>query len=67
MLGNEATQAEKLHRKSIDQLKEIVRLSRIRNGNKLTTEDLIVSILKSQRSNVERNYMKHFNMKHYFL
>ena len=34
MLGNEATQAEKLHRKSIDQLKEIVRLSRIRNGNK---------------------------------
>ena len=67
MLGNEATQAEKLRRKSIDELKEIVRLSRIRNGNKLTTEDLIVSILKSQRSNVERNYMKHFNMKHYFL
>ena len=55
MLGNEATQAEKLRRKSIDELKEIVRLSRIRNGNKLTTEDLIVSILKSQRSNVERN------------
>ena len=28
---------------------------------KLTKECLIISILKSENSNAERNYMKHFN------
>ena len=52
---------EKLQRKSIDDLKEIAKLRRIKNMYKLTKEGLIISLLKSESSNAERNYMKHFN------
>ena len=58
---NELSQAKKLQRKSIDELKEIARLRRIKNSEKLTKEDLIISLLKSQSTAAERNYMKHFN------
>ena len=37
-------------RKSIDELKEIARLRRIKNREKLTKEDLIISLLKSESS-----------------
>ena len=47
--------------KSIDELKEIAKLRRIKNRGILKKEDLITSILKSESSNAERNYMKHFN------
>ena len=57
---NEVNQAEKLQRKSIDELKEIARLRRIKNRDKLKKEGLIISLLKSESSNTERNYMKHF-------
>ena len=33
----------------------------IKNSNNLTKEDLIISLLKSESSPVERNYMKYFN------
>ena len=52
---------EKLQRKSIDDLKKIAKLRRIKNMDKLTKEGLIISLLKSESSNAERNYMKHFN------
>ena len=52
---------EKLQKKSIDDLKEIAKLRRIKNMDKLTEEGLIISLLKSESSNAERNYMKHFN------
>ena len=52
---------EVLKRKSIDELKEIAKLQRIKNRGKLKKEGLITSILKSESSNAERNYMKHFN------
>ena len=58
---NELNQAEKLQNKSIDELKAIARLRRIKNSDKLTKEDLIISLLKSESSPAERNYMKHFN------
>ena len=58
---NELNQAEKLQRKSIDELKEIARLRRIKNREKLTKEDLIISLLKSESSALENNFMKHFN------
>ena len=58
---NEVNQAEKLQRNSIGELKEIARLRRIKNRGKLTTEGLIVSLLKSESSDAERNYLKHFN------
>ena len=58
---NEVNQAENLQRKSIDKLKEIARLRRIKSRYKLKKEGLIISLLKSKSSNVERNYMKHFN------
>ena len=38
---NELNQAEKLQNKSIDELKVIARLRRIKNSDKLTKEDLI--------------------------
>ena len=58
---NELSQAKKLQRKSIHELKEIARLRKIKNNEKLTKEDLIISLLKSKSSAAERNYMKHFN------
>ena len=36
-------------------------LRRIKNSDNLTKEDLIISLLKSESSPAERNYMKHFN------
>ena len=36
-------------------------MRRIKNRGKLKKEALITSILKSESSNGERNYMKHFN------
>ena len=59
-IENEASSVEKLQRKSIDELKEIARLRRIKNRDKLTKEGLIISLLKPEGSNAERNYMKHF-------
>ena len=58
---NELKQAQKLQEKSIDELKAIARLRRIKNTEKLTKEDLIVSLLKSESSALEHNYMKNFN------
>ena len=58
---NEVNQAKKLQRKSIDELKEIARLRRIKNREKLTQEDLIITLLKSESSDAERHYVKHFN------
>ena len=37
-------------------------MGRIINSGKLKKEDLITSILKSESSNAERNYMKCFNI-----
>ena len=50
-----------MKRKSIDELKEIAKLRRIKNRGKLNKKGLITSILKSESSNAEHNYMKHFN------
>ena len=58
---NELNQAQNLQEKSIDELKAIARLRRIKNSEKLTKEDLIMSLLKSESSTLEHNYMKHFN------
>ena len=50
-----------MQRKSIDELKEIARLKRIKNRDKLRKEGLIISLLKSESSNAEFTYIKHFN------
>ena len=52
---------ETRERKSIDELKEIAKLRGIKNRGKLKKEGLITSLLKSESSNAERNYMKYFN------
>ena len=57
----ELNQTKKLERKSIDELKEIARLRRIKNTKKLTKEDLIISLLKSESSIAERHFKKLFN------
>ena len=58
---NELIKAEKLQNKSIDELRGIARLRRIKNYDNLTKEDLIFSLLKSESNPAERNYMKYFN------
>ena len=58
---NESNQAKKLQRKSIDEFKEIARLRSIKNIKKLTKEELIITLLKSESSCVERNFEKLFN------
>ena len=58
---NELNKAEKLQRKSIDELKGIARLRKIKNRDKLTKEDLIIRLLKSESSFVEQNFKKLFN------
>ena len=58
---NELSKAEKLQNKSTDELREIARLRRIKSSDNLTKEDSIISLLKSESTPVERNYMKYFN------
>ena len=45
---NESNQAKKLQRKSIDEIKEIARLRGIKDSEKLTKEQLIITLLKLQ-------------------
>ena len=56
MSKNELNKAEKLQEKSIDQLKAIARFRRIKNIEKLTKEDLILTPLKSESSALENNF-----------
>ena len=58
---DELNKAKKLQNKSKDELRGITRLRRIKNSDNLTKEDLIISLLKSESSPVERNYIKYFN------
>ena len=51
------SRAEKLQNKSIDELRGIARLRRLKNYDNLTKEDLIFSLLKSESNPMERNYM----------
>ena len=50
-----------MKRKPIDELKENSKLRGIKTRGKLKKESLITSLLKSEISNAERNYMKYFN------
>ena len=43
---NELNKDENMQKNSIDELREIARLRRIKNREKLTKEDLIISLLK---------------------
>ena len=61
ILENEIHNEEYLKRKSIDELKEIGKLRKIKNRGNLNKEGLIISILKSEGSNAELNSMKHIN------
>ena len=58
---NELSKAEKLQNKSIDELRGIARLKRIKSSDNLTKEHLIISFLKSESNPVERNYINYFN------
>ena len=56
---NELNKVKNLQKKSIDELRGIARLRRIKNSDNLTKEGLMISLLKSESSPAERNYMKH--------
>ena len=57
---NDLNRAEKLINKSIDELHRISKLRGIKNYDNLTN-NLIFSILKSESSPGEHNYIKYFN------
>ena len=42
-------------------MKKITRLRRSKSSEKLTKEDLIISLIKSKSSALEHNFKKHFN------
>ena len=58
---NELNETKKLQGKSIDELRQIARLRRIKNRDKLTKEDLFIALLKSESSAAERNFETLFN------
>ena len=58
---NELNQVKKVQRKPIDELKRIARLRRIKNSEKITKEELIIVLLKSGKSTLKNNFIKHFN------
>ena len=60
ILKNDLSRTKRLQNKSIDELQWIAKLRGIKNYN-LTKEDLIFSLLKSESSPAERNYIKYFN------
>ena len=59
---NELNPAKKLQKKSIDELNEIARLRKIKNTEKLTKEDLIIILLKSESSTAKQNFDKLFSI-----
>ena len=58
---NEINHAEKLQKKSIHEWNVIAGFRRIKNIDILTKEELIIAHLKSASSDLENNFMKHFN------
>ena len=58
---NELNKVKNLQKKSIDELRGIARLRKMKNSDNLTKEGLIISLLKSESSRAECNYIKHFN------
>ena len=58
---NDLSRIEKLDNKSIDELREIARLKRIKKYDNLTKEDIVFSLLKSESNPAERSYVKYFN------
>ena len=52
---NDLNKAKKLQEKSLDELKVIARLRRIKNFKKLTKEDVILTLLKSENNALENN------------
>ena len=61
ILNNELNQVKEFQKKSIDELKQIAGLRRIKNTEKLTKEELIVTLLKSESSFGECNFEKLLN------
>ena len=53
--------AKKLQDKSTDELQEIAKLTRIKNYDNLSKEDLILVLLRSESNPAERNYMRYLN------
>ena len=59
---NDLAKATELNNKLLDDLKKIPKLRRIKNYNSLTKEDLIYTLLRSEKTHLEDNYMKYLNI-----
>ena len=59
---NDLAKAIALNNKLLDDLKKIRKLRRIKNYNSLTKEDLIYTLLSSEKTHLEDNYMKYLNI-----
>ena len=58
---NDLRKATELHNKLVDDLKKIARLRRIKNHGNLSKEDIIYTLLRSEKNYLEDNYMKYIN------
>ena len=58
---NDLYKVTKLQDKSLDDLKKIAKLRRIKNYDNLSKEDLIYTLLRSESDLVESNYEKYIN------
>ena len=54
--------AKTLYNKSLSDLQRLVRLRRIKNYDDMTKKDLIYTLLRSEKNNLEDSYMKYINI-----
>ena len=54
-------EATRLHNKSLSDLQKLSKLQRIKNSDNLSKEDLIYTLLRSEKKHLQDNYMKNIN------
>ena len=60
---NDLNEATRLNNKLLDDLQKVVKLRRIKNIDDMSKEDLIYTLLRSEKNILEENYMKYINNK----
>ena len=58
---NDLREVTRLNNKSLDDLQKVAKLRRIKNIDDMSKEDLIYTLLRSEKNILEDNYMKYIN------
>ena len=56
---NDLREVTRLNNKSLDDLQKVAKLRRIKNIDDMSKEDLIYTLLRSEKNILEDNYMKY--------